>query len=321
MAVLALWRKRVRVGNNMLIQTRLRQVAAFMITVGLLLVLAGCAMVGPDYLPPEMPLPDQWHSLEALSRVREARAQRLGRRADLFPTVDATGSVRKTYGGDEIGSGETTTLYAAGFDAGWELDLFGRGRRAVAASQADLDAQIEDLNDVLVTLLAEVAVNYIDLRTYQARLAVARSNVISPQETWKLLEALSLAGSGDALAVAQARYNLESSRAKIPDLEAGLEAAMNRLAAQTARIGEAEADLYPKFTLSGSIGLEALYLGDLVAAGSRSWSFGPSFSWPLFDAGAIRSNIRVQDQLAESQGSVLSDLVRLYKALGRLAIV
>ena len=449
----------------------------------LLLVLTGCAAVGPDYAPPDMRLPDQWHSgvesstkawrlpsekwwqclkdpmlsrliheavagnldvKEAFFRVREARARRVQSAADQFPTLDATGSVRKTDSSEETGSGSTSTLYAVGFDAGWELDLFGGVRRAVQASQADLDAQMEDLNDVLVTLVAEVAVNYIDLRTYQTRLSVARRNVNAQQETWQLLDALDRAGSGDALAVAQARYNLESSRATIPDLEAGLDAAMNRLAvltgkpagalhdqlapslpiprgsvdlavgvpadvvrqrpdirqaerelaAQTARIGEAEADLYPKFSLSGSIGLEALHLGDLVSAGSRTWSIGPAFSWPVFNAGAIRSNIRVQeeltrqalthyeatvlgaleevenamvayakeqhklsrleaatdaarsasrlaehqyatgmigfadvldaqrslltfeDQLAQSQGTVLSDLVRLYKALG-----
>jgi outer membrane protein TolC len=86
-----------------------------------------------------------------------------------------------------------------------------------------------------VTLVAEVAVNYIDLRTYQARLSVARRNVKAQQETWRLLDALDRAGSGDALAVAQARYNLESSRATIPDLEAEQDAVMNRLAVLTGK--------------------------------------------------------------------------------------
>ena len=222
----------------------------------------------------------------------------------------------------------------------------------------------------MVTLLAEVAVNYIDLRTYQARLAVARSNVISQQETWELLDAFSRAGSGDSLALAQAHYNLESSQAKIPDLEAGQDEAMNRLAvligkpagalhaqltdsspiprvsidlaigvladvvrqrpdirqaerelaSQTARVDEAEADLYPKFTLSGSIGVEALHLGDLISAGSRTWSFGPSLSWSVFDAGAIRSNIRVQAELTQQaliryEAAVLNALEEVENAL------
>jgi len=172
---------------------------------------------------------------EASFRVREARARRVQSAADQFPTLDATGSAGRTGGSEQTGDGSTRTLYAVGFDAGWELDLFGGVRRAKEAAQADLEAQIEDLNDVIVTLVAEVAVNYIDLRTYQARLSVARRNVKAQQETWRLLDALDRAGSGDALAVAQARYNLESSRATIPDLEAEQDAVMNRLAVLTGK--------------------------------------------------------------------------------------
>lgn len=291
---------------------------------------------------------------EALSRVREARFRRLNTRSALFPTLDANGSARKSGGQDNEKSMtiqdtgiQATDLYTAGFDAGWELDFFGGTRRSVEASQADWAAEIESLNDVRVTLLAEVAVNYIDLRTYQARLAIARNNVKSQQETWVLLNAMSKAGSGDELALAQARYNLESSRSNIPDLETGLAAAMNRLAvltgrpagalnvelavvrpipqplvelavgvpadvirqrpdirqaerelaAQTARIGEAEAERYPKFSLSGSIGLEAVSAGKLFSSASRSWSWGPDFSWSIFNAGAVESNIQVQNEL------------------------
>ena len=75
--------------------------------------------------------------------------------------------------------------------------------------------------------------------------------------------------------------------------------AERELAAQTARVGEATAELYPKFTLSGSIGLESISLGDLFSSGSSLWSIGPSVSWPVFDAGAIRSNIGVQDELRQ----------------------
>lgn len=318
---------------------------------------------------------------EALSRVREARHRRVISRAPLFPNLDASGSAKKSDQGDAMGSdrmsqifgrdvGGTSEMYTLGFDAGWELDLFGGVRRSVEASQGDLEARVEDLRTVLVSLLAEVAVNYIDLRTYQARLAVARDNVAAQEQTWQLLSALSQAGGGDALAVAQARYNLESSRAKISDLEVGLEAAMNRLAvltgraagalhvqlsavrpipeadlalavgvpadairqrpdirkaerelaAQTARIGEATADLYPKFTLSGSIGLEARSTGDLFSSGSQVWSFGPAFTWPLFKAGAIRANIHVQEELQQQaliryEAAILTTLEEVENAL------
>jgi NodT family efflux transporter outer membrane factor (OMF) lipoprotein len=318
---------------------------------------------------------------EALSRVREARYRRTISRSSLFPAVEANGSARKSDQGDTMGSdripgfggqdmGGTSEMYALGFDAGWELDVFGGTRRAVEASEADLAASVEDLHAILVSLLAEVAVNYVDLRTYQVRLAVAEGNVAAQEQTWNLLSALTQAGGGDELAVAQARYNLESSRAKVSDLVVGLEAAMNRLAvligrpagalhaelstiqpipladlslavgvpadairqrpdirraerelaSQTARIGEAAADLYPKFALSGSIGLESRSTGDLFSSGSQVWSFGPSFSWPIFKAGAIRANIHVQEELQEQalsryEAAILATLEEVENAL------
>ena len=373
------------------------------------MLLVGCSAVGPDYVQPELPLPDQWRNAyadsrdhnptalsqwwqdledpeltrlielaatnnldlrEAVSRVREARYRHRISRAPLFPSVDASGAGRKSGQADEAGSMTETELYTAGFDAAWELDLFGGSRRAAEAAYADLEAGVEDLNNVMVSLLAEVAGNYIELRTYQARLAVAERNVASQEETWKLLDTLSRAGMGDELAVVQARYNLENSRANIPDLKVGAEEAMNRLAvltgqhagslhaqladfrqlptvsvelavgvpadairqrpdirqaerelaAQTARIGEAEADLYPKFTLSGSIGLESLLLGDLFSSASKLWSIGPSISWPLFQAGAIRNNIKVQEELqaqalSRYESAVISALEEVENAL------
>jgi NodT family efflux transporter outer membrane factor (OMF) lipoprotein len=318
---------------------------------------------------------------EALSRVREARHRRVISRAPLFPSLAANGSARRSDQGESMGSermseffgregGGASDQYAVGFDAGWELDFFGGARRSVEASQADLQARVEDLRAVLVSLLAEVAVNYVDLRTYQSRLAVAEGNVAAQQQTWELLTALTQAGGGDELAVAQARYNLESSRAKVSDLAVGLEAAMNRLAvltgrpagalhaelsavhplpeadlslavgvpadtirqrpdirraerelaAQTARIGEATAELYPRFTLSGSIGLESVSTGDLFSSGSRVWSFGPAFSWPLFQAGAIRANIHVQEELQQQaliryEAAILATLEEVENAL------
>lgn len=207
------------------------------------------------------------------------------------------------------------------------------------------------------------------MRTYQARL-VAQCNVAAQQETWQLLSALARAGSGDELAVAQARYNLESSRAKIPDLKVALEAVLNRLAvltgkaagalhaelaeirpipvvsidpavgipadvvrqrpdirraerelaAQTARIGVAQADLYPSLTLSGSIGWEALSSDKLIGSANRTWSFGPSFTWPIFNAGAVRSNINVHVELQQQariryEAAVLSAIEEVENAM------
>ncbi|MFZ7127444.1 MAG: efflux transporter outer membrane subunit [Desulfobacterales bacterium] len=285
----------------------------------------------------------------AMARIREARARRIQSRSPLFPSVDASASGRKSRGSEDTGSGRESELYSAGFDSGWEIDIFGGVRRSVEAAEADLAASLADYHDVMVTLAAEVAVNYIDIRTFQARMAVAEANIAAQRETLDLVRGLYEAGAGDALAVDQATYNLESSRSRIPDLRTGLESALNRLAvltaqppgslhealsemralptpllevvvgvpadvlrrrpdirraeqdvaAQTARVGVAVADLYPRFFLNGSIGLEALSFERLLNIGHYTYGFGPSLSWTLFDAGAIRANIEVQSALQE----------------------
>jgi outer membrane protein, multidrug efflux system len=286
---------------------------------------------------------------KAQARVREARARRGLAKADYLPAVDAKGSATRSRGSENAGGGSTNDLYAAGFDASWELDIFGGVRRSVEAAQANLEASHEDLRDVLVSLLAEAAKNYVDVRTYQSRIATAEANLKAQEETYQLTVWRNQAGLSDELAVSQARYNLESTRSGIPALRTGLEEAMNRiavllgeqpglvheelkkqetvpvasldiavgvpadiirrrpdirkaerdLASQTAKIGVAVADLYPKFTLSGSIGLQSLSSGDLLTSGSKMYSLGPSVTLPLFAGGSIRKNIEVQSALQE----------------------
>ena len=207
------------------------------------------------------------------------------------------------------------------------MDLFGGIRRSVEAAQANLEAGEEDLRDVLVSLLAETALNYVEVRTFQARLAAAEASLKTQEETYQLTLWRSQAGLGDELDVQQARYNLENTRVADALLRTGLQEAMNRiavllgetpgsvhaelekpepipvppsqvavgipadivrrrpdirraereLAAQTARVGVATADLYPRLILNGSVGLETLSLGD---PDSGSWlvSGGPRLS-------------------------------------------
>jgi NodT family efflux transporter outer membrane factor (OMF) lipoprotein len=307
---------------------------------------------------------------KAQARVREARARRGVAKADYFPTLNATGSASQGRSSEDSGGGTTNDLYAAGFDASWELDIFGGVRRSVEAAQANLEASEEDRRDVLVSLLAEVAINYIDVRTYQARLAAAEANLKSQEETYQLAAWRNQAGLSDELAVQQARLNLENTRSKAPALRTGLEEAMNRiavllgeqpgnihaeltnreaiplgflnvvevapadvlrrrpdvrkaernLASQTAKVGVATADLYPKFKMSGTIGLDALSIGNLFLSGSRSYSFGPSITIPLFAGGSIRKNIDVQSALQEQyliayETAVLNALEEVENAL------
>jgi len=307
---------------------------------------------------------------KARARIREARARRGVAKAGFFPTLDATGSANRSKGSEDSGNGTTGDLYAVGFDAAWELDIFGGVRRSVEAAQANLEASEEDRRDILVSLTAEVAINYIDVRIYQTRLAVATSNLKTQEETHQLIVWRNQAGLSDELAVQQARLNLESTRSKIPTLRTGLEEAMNRiavllgeqpgkvhgeltnqepipvapenvavgvpadvmrrrpdvrkaerdLASQTAKVGVATADLYPKFKISGTIGLEALSAGNLFTSGSRTYSFGPSITIPLFAGGSIRQNIEIQSAVQEQyliayENAVLSALEEVENAL------
>ena len=307
---------------------------------------------------------------QARARLQEARARRDISSASLFPTLDASGSVTKSKSSSNRGSGNESTSYSAGFDAGWELDLFGGGQRAVEAAQAQLEASEEDLRDVLVSLLAEVALNYVEIRTYQTRLQIANDNLSAQQETFALTEARYQSGLANELALQQARYLVASTRAQIPSLRTSLTKAENvlavllgqppgflnnqlqamtplpalpasvavgipaetiqrrpdirkaerQLAAQTAQIGAATADLYPSVKLFGSIGLDALSAGKLFNSGSSGYSFGPSISWAIFDAGAIQANIQLQsalqqEALAKYKAAVLSALEEVEGAL------
>jgi outer membrane protein, multidrug efflux system len=300
---------------------------------------------------------------EAQARILEARARRGISEARLFPTVDSSGTYTQRRSSENAGSGTESKLYSAGFDAGWELDIFGGVRRAVEAADADLQAAEDDLNHVLVSLLAEIALNYVDARTFQTRIMVAETNLQNQEETYNLTRFRFEAGLIDELPVKQALYNLENTRSQLPRLRTGLEASKNRLAiligqqpgavhykldpygdipvpplqlavgvpaetlrhrpdirraerrlaAQNARIGAAVADLYPKFNLTGSIGLESFSSTGLFNSGSHTWRFGPGIFWNIFDAGAIRRNIDVQSALQEQaliqyESTVLSAL-------------
>jgi NodT family efflux transporter outer membrane factor (OMF) lipoprotein len=285
----------------------------------------------------------------ALARVREARAKRGVAQAGLFPTIDAKGSATVSRSSEQTGTGERREIYAVGFDASWEINVFGRVRRSVEAAQGDLEASEADYHDVLVSLLAEVALNYVEARTLQTQLQVAEENLKAQMETLQITEWRFEAGIVSTLDVEQAKSNLGNTRSQLPRLRSGIEEAKNRLAvllgvfpgaleaelsvrkpiaetplevavgvpaevlrrrpdvrraerqlaAQTARVGVATADLYPRLSLPGSIGLEALSTRNLFSIGSRVASVAGSFAWTIFKGGAIRQTIEVQNALQE----------------------
>lgn len=306
----------------------------------------------------------------AQARIREARAIRGIRQSELFPVLDGSAAVSKQRSAVSGNKAEEFDYYTAGFDAGWEVDFFGGVRRSIEASQADLEAVQENLHHVLISLMAEVAINYVEVRTYQARLNVIDANVKTQKETYDLNHSRYQAGIIDELALQESLRILESSRSIVPVFESGLSVAKNRLAvllgkppgeleselagikpipgipetvaigipaetlrnrpdvrraerylaAQTARIGVATADLYPKFRLFGTIGLESVHSSDFFDWDSRFWSIGPGVSWRIFDAGAILRNIDVQtarqeQALIEYHATVLDAMEEVENAL------
>lgn len=286
----------------------------------------------------------------AQSRLREARARRAMAAAELFPTLSARAAASRSRSSEEMGRGASAVgeTYSALFDASWEADVFGGRRRALESAEASLGAWREDLRDTQVRLLAEVTLNYVEVRGYQARLEIARKNLASQAETWQIARWRYEAGLAGQLDVDQARFNLEQTRSQLPALQIGLDQAKNRLAiligrkpgelaelemaaaipgvpatvavgipadtlrqrpdlrraerqlaAATAQVGVATAALYPNFSLSGTIGLQALSSARLLQGSARLFSVAANAGWLLFDAGRIRHNIAVQDALQE----------------------
>jgi NodT family efflux transporter outer membrane factor (OMF) lipoprotein len=167
---------------------------------------------------------------QAEARVREARAQRGIAKAALFPTVNASAAANRTVSSKEAGNGQSSDSYAAGFDASWELDIFGGKRRNLESANASWQASVESLNDVLVSLLAEVALNYVEVRSDQALLGITESNVTARAETYDITRWRHEAGLTTQLDEEQAKASLEQVRAQVPSLRTSLEQAKYRLA-------------------------------------------------------------------------------------------
>ena len=170
----------------------------------------------------------------AQARLRQSRANRDLSIANLFPSLGVSASANRSATGLAAGgSGATQSLYAAGFDASWEPSIFGGLRDASVGAKADAAAAAASLESTQVSLVAEVALNYVTLRAYQQRLAIARDNVASQDETLQITEWRAQAGLVTTLDVEQARTNLEQSKASIPSLETGRAEAEHRLALLT----------------------------------------------------------------------------------------
>jgi len=297
----------------------------------------------------------------AAVRILESRAVRAIAAGNRYPQVQKlnAGYSRVTTSentANRLGADDHFGLYNAGFDVGWELDVWGKFGRAVEATTAELQASIATYDDLVVSLAAEVAAAYVQMRTFEVRLEIARENVQIQEHSLAIAEARSEAGAVTELDVDQARSLLENTRALVPTLQLGVRQMRNGLSvllgeppntlqddlgrtqaipavpsevtvglpaellrrrpdiraaerlavAQCAKIGIAEAELYPSFTMLGSLGLETSDngptlrtagkdAGDLFSGDSIFFSFGGSIVWPFLNYGRLKNNVRVQD--------------------------
>ena len=289
----------------------------------------------------------------AVARVSEARAALGIARADRVPKLEGTGSVERQRDSDGVSvapppQSRTDTLRQLGVEASWEWDLWGRVRRTVEAERALLEAEQEDLRDVLVVVYADVGTAYVNLRALQERLRLAIANVDLQKETLALVAARNRAQLAPDSEVRQAELNVAVTESNVPDLRTAIaqtlhqlsvllgeppstlidqlsapvdlpeisgelrvsapadtirqrpdiRAAERNLAAQTALIGVATAELYPNFFLSGDFGF-ATAVGSLTDSAYKTWGLGSAFSWNLFNAGKVRNAIRQQEALTD----------------------
>ena len=315
----------------------------------------------------------------ATARVREARARRAVTGAGRYPNVNVGSSYSRNRASknawpynafDVPGFPWEADLYQAGFDASWELDVFGAVRRRVEAADADLQASVENGRAVLVSVLAEVARNYVELRGLQQQLAIAERDLQAQRQTLELTMDQARQGVVRHLDVARAAAQVSTTEASLPRLRnlqwqtmhrlavlAGqqpgalietlspikpvpvppaqistgvpadllrrrpdIRRAERELAAAAARVGVAVADLYPRFSLTGSFSLQSSDVGKLLDGDSRAFAFGPAVHWPIFDAGALRAAVKVRNAQQEQalvryEQTVLQALEEVHDAL------
>ena len=287
----------------------------------------------------------------AAVRVLEAQARRGIAVGLLFPQdQEAFGGYRRTqrseneanFGPGAEGSYDEWQLGAA---AAWELDIWGRFRRGIESADAEVLSAVANYDDVLVTLIANVVSEYVSIRILQERLNITRANVGVQVRGLEIAESRFKGGTATELDRAQATAFLRDTEAIIPELEAAIIQAQNRLcvllgipprdivdilgdpvpipvapasvavgipadllrrrpdirraerelAAQSARIGIAKADLYPSFSLVGDVRLVSSQFDDLFNGNSVQAFGGPSFRWALFNYGRIENNVRTED--------------------------
>ncbi len=336
----------------------------------LLALLCGCAAVGPDAEIPVAPeaemlfstdsgleatnLAQWWRQFQdpvltelieqglqtaptiesALARLRAARAEREGVDATFYPQFTADGSYRwsKAWGANET-SGWNRNL-SASVDAAWEIDIFGGLRRSAERAEAQEAKLAYSLQDVRISLAAEIAAAYVAVRRYEGQVAIAEANLALQERNVELVKKRHVSGDVIRYDVVSAEAQAARTRASLPQhhqnlidsalrldwltgnppytfkarltetqdvmhmpetapkapaaellrRRADIRMAETDILAQTAAIGVAEAELYPKFNIGGSIGVSSPDLSPWDSY-TRQLNFGPSVRWNLFGFG------------------------------------
>jgi outer membrane protein, multidrug efflux system len=273
----------------------------------------------------------------AQARLNQARASRRLADAGLYPTVSASASQNRTKNSDAIAPQSTRTLYGAGFDATWEIDVFGGNRRGFEAATADFAASQANLDSTRVSLMAELARNYVELRSTQRRIAISRNNLASQSETLQITEWRYQAGLARASEVEQARTSREQTRAGIPDLEVSLAAAENRIALLLGRnpgalhekLAEAKPlPAVPESVATGTpadvlrqrpdliaaertLGAETARVGQKLAQRFPSLGLSGSFGWQAYSFAALGGTSAITRALGGTLAATLFDGGRL----------
>jgi NodT family efflux transporter outer membrane factor (OMF) lipoprotein len=300
----------------------------------------------------------------ALTRLQQARTYESVVVGHALPEVDASAAAARGTGSDltrgradtPLRSADTTSGLQhintiAGFDAVWELDVFGKYRRAFEAARADTQAELAARNGVLTSVVANVVRAYIDLRGFQIQLGILRQASDVLRESLRIVNIRYQRGITNELDVALATRELDTLQAQIAPLAAQVSAAQyalavllgeypesmvqelakptlipsmpgaaapgvpldllkrrpdiqqaeRELAAATARIGVATANLFPQVSLVASIGSQSQGWGTTPDIGKHIWSFGPGAVWPLLDFGALDAEVDIADLQAHLQ--------------------
>jgi multidrug efflux system outer membrane protein len=306
----------------------------------------------------------------AIARIRETRALESAAMGRLLPVITSTNGYSRNRFSDNgtnpvgrfarmqqnnapaapgapppfnLGINNPTNDFRTGFDATWELDVFGYRRWQLEAARDRIQASLENRRSVTISVISEVARNYVELRQAQARLGLQRKNIDLQQQSLNLASQRYLIGLSPRQDRTQAAAQLETLKANLPPLQATLETsahalailtgrdpnsllgelaapqpvpvaqpvvglglpaslilrrpdirqAERELAATSADISAARAQLYPTIRFTGSWGWEAIRIQDLYKWSSRYWGLNPTINWPVFQRRELRANVKV----------------------------